>query len=58
MTDWRAQESAQALQDLRALRENFSLEALRTFVSDRQGSQEMYDHRDAAWRRTSPQEGA
>lgn len=58
MTDWRQEESAQAIQDLRALRENFSLEALRSFVSDRQGSQEMYDTRDASWRRTSPQEGA
>lgn len=58
MTDWREQESAQSLQELRALRENFSLEALRAFVSDRQGSQEMYDQRDATWRRTTPQEGA
>lgn len=58
MSDWREQEAAQALEDLRRLRQELSPETLRAFVNDRQGSPEMYDQRDATWRRTTPQEGA
>ncbi len=57
MSDWRVEETAQALEDLRRLRQNLSSETLSAFMSDRQGTQEMYDQRGAVWRRQTPQEG-
>lgn len=57
MSDWRVEEAARSLEDLRRLRQDPSPEALRTFLSDRRGTQEMYDTRDAVWRRQTPQEG-